>query len=121
RPDPLIELLGSDESELECSFLQRGSFLVRRLGDLRRLVVADVRIERGDQHQRLAHQLPDPLAVGLDSHGAVVVEAPAAVGAPWANTSASCAASASNLFGAEVNGCPVSFEISAATRSPNSG
>ena len=41
--------------------------------------------------------------------------------APWAKTSASCAASASNLFAADVNGCPVSLEISAATRSPNSG
>ena len=53
---------------------------MRRLGDLRRLVVADVRVERGDQHERLAQLLVDPRAVGLDAGGAVVVEAAAGVG-----------------------------------------
>ena len=41
--------------------------------------------------------------------------------APLANTSASCAASAANLFGAETNGSPVSSAIFAAARSANSG
>ena len=40
--------------------------------------------------------------------------------APWALTSASCAARASNLFGAVTNGIPVSFAISAATLCPKS-
>jgi hypothetical protein len=38
--------------------------------------------------------------------------------APWAFRSASCAARASNLLGAETNGSFVSFAISAATFSP---
>ncbi len=38
--------------------------------------------------------------------------------APCAATIASCAASASNLLGADVKGIPVSFAISAATFSP---
>ena len=41
--------------------------------------------------------------------------------APWAKTSASCAARAANLFGAVTKGLPVSCAIAAATRSPNSG
>ena len=40
---------------------------------------------------------------------------------PEAATTASCAASAANLFGAETNGNPVSSEIVFAQRSPNSG
>ena len=53
---------------------------MRRLRDLRRLVVTDVRIERGDQHERLAQQLVDARAVGLDSDRTVVVEAARCVG-----------------------------------------
>ena len=41
--------------------------------------------------------------------------------APLANTSASCAASAANLLGADTNGRPVSSAIFAAHRSANSG
>jgi len=46
RAHPLVELLGSHEAELERGLLERGPFLVRRLGDLRCLVIADVRVER---------------------------------------------------------------------------
>ena len=41
--------------------------------------------------------------------------------APCSATSASAAPIASNLFGADTNGNPVSAAISAATRAPNSG
>ena len=41
--------------------------------------------------------------------------------APLAKTSASCAASAANLLGADTNGSPVSSAIFAAARSANSG
>ena len=44
------------------------------LGDRGGVVVADVRVERGDQHQRRAHQLVDATVVGLDSDDAVVGE-----------------------------------------------
>src|SRR3989440_3114884 len=80
RMHPLIELLGGDETELQRRFFQGDAFLVRRLRDLRRFVVADVRVESSDQHQRLPHQLRDALAVRLDADRAVVVEAPAPVG-----------------------------------------
>src|SRR5919197_5878172 len=51
-PDPLVELLGGDQPELHRGLLQRLVLLVRLLGDLRCVVVADVRVERGEQHQR---------------------------------------------------------------------
>ena len=60
-------------------FPQAGAVLVRLLGDLRRLVVADMRIQRRHQHQRAAHQLGNALAIGLDADGAVFVEAGHAV------------------------------------------
>ena len=50
-----------------------------------------------------------------------ISDAASVFSAPWANTSASCAASASNLLGAVTNGWPVSSASFAATRSANSG
>src|SRR6185436_20995776 len=41
--------------------------------------------------------------------------------APLANTSSSCADSAANLFGCDLNGKPVNSAIFFAARSPNSG
>eukprot|EP00976_Prorocentrum_cordatum_P010950 220503-Prorocentrum_minimum.AAC.1 len=52
--------------------LLRGVLLVRLLGDLSRLVVADVRVQRRDQHQARPHQLVDAAQVRLDAHQAVV-------------------------------------------------
>ena len=53
---------------------------------------------------------------------AIFISAAASVfSAPCANTSASCPASAANLFGAGSNGRPAMRAISAATRAPNSG
>ena len=60
--------------------LQRRALLVRVLGDLGRVVVADLAVERGHQHQRLVDQLLDPRPVGLDAHRAVVVEAQRGIG-----------------------------------------
>ena len=37
-------------------------------------IVADVRVQRGHQHQRAAYQLRNTRVVGLNAHGAVVVE-----------------------------------------------
>ena len=50
-----------------------------------------------------------------------ISEQASVLSAPLAITSASCAASAANLLGADLNGSPVSFAIRAATRSANSG
>ena len=53
---------------------------------------------------------------------AIFIEDAASVAsAPDANTIASCAASAANLFGAETNGRPVSSAIFSAVASPNPG
>jgi hypothetical protein len=48
--------------------------------DLRRLVVADVRIERGDEHQRIVQKLGDAFTPRLDARSAMLAEALAAVG-----------------------------------------
>ena len=57
------------------SLLKEGCpVLVSSLGDLGGLVVADVGVEGGDQHQGLVHQLADVLPVGLDTNHAVVCE-----------------------------------------------
>ena len=45
------------------------------LGDLGGVVVADVRIERGDQHQAFLHQFVDARGVGLEAGDAMLREA----------------------------------------------
>src|ERR671919_2909426 len=79
RPNPLIELLRRHQPELEGGFPQSLVLLVRLLGDLRGIVVADVRIERRHQHQRSLQVLLDALVVGLDALRTVLAEAPHAV------------------------------------------
>ena len=53
---------------------------MRFLGDLRGFVIADVRIERGDQHEGILHVVIDSLQVRLDAEGAVMSEGAARVG-----------------------------------------
>ena len=48
--------------------------VVRRLGDPRRLLVADVRAERGDEHQRAAQMPADDGEVGLEAARAEALE-----------------------------------------------
>src|SRR5689334_19596280 len=48
---PLVELLGGQEPEFDGGGLQGLTLLVRGLRDLRGVVVSDVRIESGDEHQ----------------------------------------------------------------------
>ena len=64
---PLVELLRADVAQRERGVAQRRALAMRLLGDRRGLVVADVRVERGDQHQRALHQLGDARAVRLDA------------------------------------------------------
>ncbi|CAN7978075.1 unnamed protein product, partial [Ixodes persulcatus] len=59
---PLVEVLRLEEAQLDGALLERGAFLVRRLGNLGRLVVADVRVQRRHQHERLVEQLGDATA-----------------------------------------------------------
>ena len=66
RPHPLLELLLVEVAQLDGLLLERGAVLVRRLGDLGGGVVADVRVQRSHQHQRLVQQSVDAIAVRLD-------------------------------------------------------
>src|SRR5437660_10375410 len=72
---PRIEIASADVTECERRFAQRRAFVMRLLRDCRGLVVADVRRERGDEHQRAADKLADARPVGLDSTRAVRFEA----------------------------------------------
>ena len=62
-----------------------------------------------------------PEASQRTSLAILVSDAASVFSAPWAKTIASCAASASNLFGAETNGRPVRAASSAATRGAEVG
>ena len=66
-------------AERDGGLLQRGALLVRLLRDLGRLVVADVRVEAGDEHERVLQVALDHRAVRLDALGALVVEAHAGI------------------------------------------
>nr|GEU28044.1 chaperone protein DnaJ A6, chloroplastic [Tanacetum cinerariifolium] len=80
RYDPLVELFGRHVAERQCRLLQGRAFVLGFLGDGRGLVVADVRRQRGDQHQRALHQLGNAPKVGLDPVDAMLLEAAHAVG-----------------------------------------
>ena len=67
RPDPRVELLGGQKPQLKRRLAERDSLLVGMLGDLGRVVVADVRVECRHQHQRALQEFVDPFAVRLDA------------------------------------------------------
>mmetsp|Transcript_7193 Transcript_7193/g.31714 ORF Transcript_7193/g.31714 Transcript_7193/m.31714 type:complete len:215 (-) Transcript_7193:1193-1837(-) len=74
RPHPLVELRRGENPERNSRLLQRGPLFVRFFRNLRSLVVPDVGIERGDQHQRRAHELVYALEVGRYTPHAVLCE-----------------------------------------------
>src|SRR5262245_45011242 len=61
RPDPGVELLCGHEAESERCFAQGQILVVRLQRDLCGLLVADVRVERRHQHERVAEVLANPL------------------------------------------------------------
>src|SRR5947209_909593 len=75
RFDVLVKLLACQESKLYGGFAQRYAFLVGILGNLGGVVVADVRIERCDEHERVLQVLVNLLAVKLYASDAVVNKA----------------------------------------------
>src|SRR5690606_15409482 len=77
--DPTVEVLASDEVELDRCCAESVARLVGALGDLRRCVVADVRREGGDEHQRAPEVIPDGLFVGGEASGAALCKARARV------------------------------------------
>src|SRR5687767_14757226 len=72
--DPLIELLWREMSQRDGRFLQRDAFLVRVLRDRRGFLVTDMRVQRRNEHEGLAHELADALHVRFDADRAELVE-----------------------------------------------
>src|SRR5664280_3158332 len=74
RAHQAVEFGAADKTEPHRFLAQGGAVGVRRLGHLRRLVVADAGAERGHQHERSLHQFADARLVGLYPHHAIVGE-----------------------------------------------
>jgi hypothetical protein len=72
--DPLVKVLSLNQAQCQGGFLEGSALGVSLLGDFRRVVVANVRIERSNQHQALLHQLVDAGGVRLDADDAMVSE-----------------------------------------------
>ena len=72
--EDLVELLGGEEAEGDACFLEADVLVERLVCGLRGVLVADVRIECRDEHQRAVEVLMHLLAVRRDSRDAAVVE-----------------------------------------------
>src|SRR5256714_11848314 len=77
--DVLVELLAGEEAEFDCGLAQRDALTVRVLGDLGGVVVADVWVERGDEHERVVQVLVNARAVEFYPADAEFDEAAAGV------------------------------------------
>src|SRR5271167_438979 len=78
-PYPVVELVGSQEAKLQSGLPKADVFQVSSPGNPGCLFVADVWIERRNQHQRIVDVLPNSLRIRFDSFGAMLVERSAAV------------------------------------------
>src|SRR5439155_24780518 len=54
RLNQFIKFLTGQKAQLDCRLAQADSLLMSVLGNLSRVVIADMRIQSGDQHQRAA-------------------------------------------------------------------
>mmetsp|Transcript_14097 Transcript_14097/g.42519 ORF Transcript_14097/g.42519 Transcript_14097/m.42519 type:complete len:557 (-) Transcript_14097:154-1824(-) len=72
RADPLVEVVGRNYPQGHSGLLEGGALLVRLLGRRRRLVIPNLVIESGDEHEGLVEQLSDAGLVGPDAHNAVI-------------------------------------------------
>lgn len=72
--NPLVEVFGTDIAEAKSFFLEGSTVAVCCIRDFGSLVVADVGIERRDEHQGVIQQFLDTWVVGLDTRYAVDVE-----------------------------------------------
>src|SRR5213595_3420544 len=77
--DVLVELLAGEETEFDCGLAQRDALLVCVLGDLGGVVVADVRVECRDEHERVVQVLVNARAVEFYPADAEFDEAVASV------------------------------------------
>ena len=66
-----VKFLAGEVPEFDGGGAQRGVLFVGGLGDLGRLVVADLLVERGDKHQRIVEEMSDPFAVRFDADDAM--------------------------------------------------
>ena len=73
-PHEAVEFLTGEMAEDDGRLPERALVLVRVFGDGGGVVVADVRVERGHEHQRIADVLGDPLLVGLDADDGELAE-----------------------------------------------
>lgn len=76
---PVVEVLLSD-SGLQGLLLEGGAILVGRLGDLSRLVVTNMGIESGYQHQGLANNLGQFFLIGLHALSTIGIKTGTAIG-----------------------------------------
>src|SRR5580704_5946054 len=74
RPDPFVELRRGQITQLQRRVTEREFLPVGLERNLRRLLVSDMRIQCGHQHERVVEMLVDALAVGLDTLRTTVVE-----------------------------------------------
>src|SRR5271154_2842128 len=74
RLNEAVEFPRRDEAEPQRLFLQRRSTRMSRFRHLRRIVVADFRRKRGDQHQRALHEFLDAFFVSAYSFDAMLGE-----------------------------------------------
>src|SRR5256714_355185 len=77
--DVLVELLAGEEAEFDCGLAQADALLVRVLGDPGGVVVADVWVERRDEHERVVKVLVNARAVEFYPADAEFDEAAAGV------------------------------------------
>ena len=75
RLHPAVEIVGAEFAQLERRLAQPQPLGMRVLGDARRAVIADVRRQRGDEHQRRAQQRIDAGTVDVEPAHAMVGEA----------------------------------------------
>src|SRR3990172_4795239 len=79
-PHQAVEFLLEHMAEPYRLLTQGGAALMRGLGDLARLVVADMRRKRRHQHERLLHMLLDALPIRREADDAFLAEAVGDVG-----------------------------------------
>ena len=70
----LVELLCGEEAERDACLLQADVLIKRLVCRLGGVLIADVRIERRDEHERAVQVLVHLLTVRLDADSAAVVE-----------------------------------------------
>ena len=77
--DDLIEFVFRDESQIGGFLLEGRAVFMGGFRDLRRLVIADLRRQCGDQHERALHELVYAVQIGFDAYDAIVRKASARV------------------------------------------